>query len=471
MLRCHKRVLFLVLLVGSITLYFGCSQPEDIMTGKSRTILDLSAERLPSSPPGMVYQLWVADTMINESIHEAVPIARFCYDFDTDTYLDENGLPREEGNRFEFDGDVLAYQWLLITVQRDLETSVGPVMLIDTIIDPEDHPLDLIFPLSDSVSQSALEFNMESSSDGRDPITDGAAIWFSAYFERVARLQDTTALASWSIDTVWKDSFTENDGDSVRSIVDISNIRDTVIQRIFGFDTVEQRIILYDVETYEECDSGQCTPGNPCLLTTRVNLTFSTGADTNMVYDAFLQLAYPLPDYSSYGWCYKGWVVSSIINDFGASLGEVTPPAWINYNTGFDSLLRAIDGGLLTTGKFTDIYQPDSANPYVDGANPARVPPFPGEDFLKNLPGGVDQAVNLVPGGGVTKGTVFITLEPTNYVTDTTNFPLFVMTRDLPDTRRQVDDTVQVFIMNNRTNYNRDVYIGFPRVNVQIQRF
>jgi len=462
-------VLFLVLLAGSFTLYFGCSQPEDIITGKTRTILDLSAERLPSSPPEMVYQLWVADSMIDESIHEAVSIARFRYDFDTDTYLDENGLPREEGNRFEFEGDVLTYRWLLITVQGDLETSVGPVMLIDTIIDPDDNPLDLVFPLSDSVSQSAVEFNMESSSDGRDPVTDGAAIWFTEYFERVAYLQDTTALTDWSIDTVWKDSFTENDGECVRSIVNISNIRDTVIQSIFGFDTVEQQIILYDVETYEECDYGQCTPGDPCLLTTRVNLSFSASPMDSLVYDDFLQLANPLPDYSSYGWCYKGWVVSSVINDLGVSRGEITPPAWINYNR-FDSLLRGIDGGLLSTGKFTDLNQPDSANPYVDGVNPARVPPFPGEDFLKNLPGGVDQAINLVPGGEI-KGTVFITLEPTNYVFDTTNFPLFVMIRDLPDTREQVESTVQVFIMNNRTNYNRDVLVGFPRVNVQIQRF
>ena len=192
-------------------------------------------------------------------------------------------------------------------------------------------------------------------------------------------------------------------------------------------------------------------------------------AEVTLVYDDFLQLANPLPDYSSYGWCYKGWVVSSVIDD-GLSLGEITPPAWINLNVNY-VLLPSIDGGMLTTGKFTDLHQPDSANPYVDDANPARVPPFPGEDFLENLPGGVNQAVNLVPEGGVTKGTVFITLEPSNYVTDTTNFPLFVMTRDLPADRADVMSDRQVFIMNNRTNYNRDVYVGFPRVNVQIQRF
>ncbi|MFT7578639.1 MAG: hypothetical protein ACI9MR_000297, partial [Myxococcota bacterium] len=74
-----------------------------------------------------------------------------------------------------------------------------------------------------------------------------------------------------------------------------------------------------------------------------------------------------LPD----GWIYEGWAVT-----------QGTP---------------------LTTGRFSDPALADLASPYSDGG-----PPFPGEDFLTDLPDGVTPPVNLVDGSSL----AVISVEP-----------------------------------------------------------
>jgi hypothetical protein len=59
----------------------------------------------------------------------------------------------------------------------------------------------------------------------------------------------------------------------------------------------------------------------------------------------------------------------------------------------------------LTTGRFATPTGPDLGRPF-SGPNPG--PPFPGEDFLTNLPAGVVPPVNLADGGS----RVVLTLEP-----------------------------------------------------------
>jgi hypothetical protein len=62
-------------------------------------------------------------------------------------------------------------------------------------------------------------------------------------------------------------------------------------------------------------------------------------------------------------------------------------------------------GQPLTTGRFTEASGPDSAAPF-SGPNPG--PPFPGEDFLQNLPPGITPPVDLADGSSL----IVITLEP-----------------------------------------------------------
>jgi hypothetical protein len=62
-------------------------------------------------------------------------------------------------------------------------------------------------------------------------------------------------------------------------------------------------------------------------------------------------------------------------------------------------------GTPLTTGRFTSATGADQARPF-SGPNPG--PPFPGEDFLTNLPAGVTPPVNLADGSSM----IVLTLEP-----------------------------------------------------------
>ncbi|MCK4461180.1 MAG: hypothetical protein KAW46_05215, partial [candidate division Zixibacteria bacterium] len=228
MLRRHTRLLVPALMVTVATLWWGCTQPEDILADKSITVVHLLAERLPTTPPGMTYQLWAADTMIHDSelgdsLHGAEPMDEpFTYSFERNTYHEIDWSTRPDSNRFQFAGDILSYQWIFMTVQRSDGSGPvpGPVMLIDTVTPTDYSELNLVFPFSDSLWSTAVEFNMETPSDGRDPSTDGAAVWFTTYAEKTYTVQDTTALSSWRIDTLYPypDTFS-TPGECITSIV------------------------------------------------------------------------------------------------------------------------------------------------------------------------------------------------------------------------------------------------------------
>ncbi len=490
MLRRHTRLLVPTLVVTVATLWWGCTQPDDILAEKSTTVVHMLAERLPTTPPGMTYQLWVADTIIYDSLHGSVAMDEpFIYRFEENTFHEVDGTARPDSNRFLFAGDILSYQWTFMTVQlSDGSGPVpGPVMLMDTVTRTDYSELNLVFPFSNFLWDIAMEFNMETPSDGKtftevldtldddsivvvdtiwftDPNVDGAAIWFSTYAEKTYTVQDTTALVGWTITTSYEDTF-NTPGECITSIVNIFDTVSTIEEKVYGFDTVSWQAVRFSTEVVTVCDSGQ---GH--LLKTSVRLDYNTLPSYTGQYDHFTQVADSLPDLRRMGWYYQGWVVSSVIKELGVGVGEITPPAWVGFNR-HDTAIHAIDGELLSTGLFHSLYLPDDGNPYVDTA--IRVPPYPGEDFLKNLPGGQDVEVNLVTGDAIT-GSAFIAMHPVNALTDTTNFPLIIQLRDLPWDRFDVEDDQQQFVMFNKTNKNTfgmGVTIGLPQVQLRIQRF
>ena len=472
MLRRHTRLLVPTLVVTVAALWWGCTQPDDILAEKSTTVVHLLAERLPSTPPGMTYQLWAADTMIGgdelgDSLYGSVEMDEpFIYRFEENTFHEVDGTARPDSNRFLFAGDILSYQWIFMTVQLiDGSGPVpGPVMLMDTVTATDYSQLNLVFPFSDSLWFTAVEFNMETPSDGRNPATDGAGIWFSTYAERTYTVQDTTALVGWTITTSYEDTF-NTPGECITSIVNIFDPVLDTFEKVYGFDTVSWQAVTFSTEVVTVCDSGQ---GH--LLKTSVKLDYDTLQSYTGQYDEFTQVAINLPDLRRMGWYYQGWVVSSVIEELGVGIGEITPPAWVGFNR-HDTVIHAADGELLSTGLFHSLYLPDEENLYVD--DPVRVPPWPGEDFLKNLPGGQDVEVNLVNDDAIT-GSAFIAMHPVNALTDTTNFPLIVQLRDLPSSRFDVEDDRQQFIMFNKTNKNTfgmGQPVGLPQVQVRIQRF
>ena len=97
-----------------------------------------------------------------------------------------------------------------------------------------------------------------------------------------------------------------------------------------------------------------------------------------------------LPD----GWVYEGWAVTQ--------------------------------GVPLSTGRFTDPAAADLASPFSDGG-----PPFPGEDFLSNLPDTISPPVNLADGNS----TIVISIEPDIAGTDPTGagpFAIKPLALDVP---------------------------------------
>jgi hypothetical protein len=106
-----------------------------------------------------------------------------------------------------------------------------------------------------------------------------------------------------------------------------------------------------------------------------------------------------------------------------------------------------------------------------------KKPRLPGEDFLNGAAlsaathGVITGALNLLPGfSNSLSGSVFVSIEPTNMVTDTTNFPLIAFCRAYP----AYWPTIPVGGGGSRTlmNWtgNATGAKGFPRVEAHIQR-
>ncbi len=452
MMTRPKHLLLLTLVVASMALYWGCEQPETILADKNQTVIHLEPERMPSTPYGMLYSLGVADDVVDDSVQGVTEIERFGYDWETRTFLDALGEPRVDTNRFVFSGDIYDYGYILVTVQKirafgSTADTVGPVMLIDEIQDPDDDPLLMVFPYMDTLTASQAFFHMKAVSDDdswgdTSTATNGAAIWFSTVSWETETHRDTVELISYIIDSNWVDDFGEDR--CFEGIVNISGYETPVeVTRVFGLDTIIGTAVHYDAETYLTCvDSGPppYLKSNLDSLVWRVGLTNSEGEfieddSIRVSYNDHVQIGGYWKDLTRFGWKYRGWVVSSVIKEVNAGIGVITPPAWIAYNTDNDSIIRGFDGELLSTGTFVSLEEPDDGNPYIGSQH--GVPPYPGEEFL-HVPGAATNEVQLVPGGGRSTGTIFIAMHPSNALTDTTNFPLIVSTVDLPAYRGQV---------------------------------
>ncbi len=450
-----RRLLIMAALVVATTVYWGCSQPADVLAPFSTSEVTLNPQVLPANFPGMHYQLWVANSQ------DTVSLGKFAYDNFEKKFLELNGSPRADSNLFTLDGNIFDFSELFVSIEEDNDPaplSPGPIMLIDDVTLPSEISVDLVFPLSDILWEATARYNMETTSDSDRFALDGYGLWFASYQQLFDSIRDTLSLDSFWVDTTYeifpRDTVIPN-------LIGISNITSGDTTRIFGVDSFNHAIIRFvqavQIDTAAAGDS---------ILVTIPNFIYTIGSLFAFNFDEFTQDSFALPEYSDYGWKYKGWVVSPTVSP--SAVGSATLPAW-RPNSPNDSLMPGISGGLLTTGTFSKINKPDDNNPYVAGP---RLPQFPGEDFIANLPGGMNTGNwgGLVPLSSGNSGTVFISLEPTNFVTDTTNFPLIAFMADVPPVRDSITATVVIINMQNRTQTN-DPFIGFPRIRVDIKAF
>ncbi len=436
----RKRLLLLGLGLVAVAGLSGCEQAEDVVSPVSRTQISLSPQLLPSTPPGMVYELFVAPTFdITTDTTQpdgAVSIGRFRYDNTLVRFLDTAGTPRADGNKFVLNDDFLNFGKIFISVDtlNDPDAGPGPIMLMDDATDPFVNVIKLVLPLTSTEEgdqalwDRTVSFNMETTSNYDRGSLDGYGIWFSRYQLTTGTVQDTFNLNGYTLDSIYLEEIIDdandpNPDDIIDSIV-VESI-DTVAKQ-FGLETRNQ--VVVDFTIYRQ--PGIFVPDSNKFLVTTADLDWALGPVDTFQYDNFFLVdtewfAYP-------GWSYRGWVVSPKVTEavFGEPVDSFTPPAFSLFRGGYD-FLPGRNGGMISTGPFKTIQNgTDLANPYAsqDSAT-VRLPNLPGEDFL-DLPSG--NSLELVPRDVGELGSAFITLEPDNFVNRNTNFPLLIFTRRLP---------------------------------------
>jgi hypothetical protein len=448
MSRRNNRLIFLAITLVSLTLYWSCSQPGDVLLEKSTTVVSLTSERLPTPPEGMIYELWVAktdevDTSISAS--DVVSLGRFSYDDATKIYYDENGQIIDD--RFTLNDDIYKYSKIFVSIETKgtSDNRPGPIMLIDDVTNPEINPMYLVFPESDTLHTATVTFNKETVSD-RNRTNDGRGIWFCNYSTGTKDNIDTTSLTI---------IFTTIESDTPVTSTPCSVISMTVdtVDLVFGPDTVTYQDNPRHIRILVEY--AYCSDTIPPYTGYKQTL-YDVSVVNNIPLEIFNQFDFNLPDYTPYGWKYKGWIVSKAVPT--SALGELTPPVWpyhtLNYNH-----IPGYTGGLLTTGTFSRIDSVDDGNPYTLPGQ--KVPPFPGEDFL-DLTALMDSlGLSSPPNLNSDSGTVFITLEPANALTDTTNFPLFVMVKPINPAYINED------MFNRTATIQGDLY-WFPEITINI---
>ena len=511
--RRSNRVIFLILTLTALSLFMGCTQPEDVISEVTSTRITLVPERLPTLPGGMVYELWVTDVDGGN-----VSLGKFSYDQVNRVFLESDGATvRADGAKFTFDDDLLKtyvyydasnrphtdfwYSQVWVSVENtpdDNGAEPGPSMLSDRVTVPSEDLIELRFQNKDTTLGDAIvRYNLESVSDAnRFTSSVGQGLWFSAYQEATKPLPDTLHYAVSLIpDTVELEIeiIYNDDGDSIGYTVldlDLWNQLNTKGPRsiisqyaettdvLFGPDTIylsttPWRHIGYRVDFEEDID----TFPPYVLYSPRFQYVASDTVPRTITLDIFSQDEYNLPDYSPWGWHYKGWVVTSTGKTTGGqSLTSVidarfTPPAW-PYNSPTNKLIPGDDGALLSTGIFNKVDTADLQNPFILNRN--LVPDYPGEDFLNTDSlfdrYGVAEAFDLLPDGSVGAGTAFITIEPNNFNANT-NFPLIAFGQALPTAKSAVSGTNVSVTMRNWTPTLTTDLRGFPLIRVEIERF
>ncbi len=544
MFKFDNRLVLFVAMLGLLSLVLSCSQADDIMASKSVTNIWLDAERLPEAPDGMVYELWVSkvDPSGSMASSDYQSLGRFGY-MSSDSlvsFLDEAGDVRADSNFFTLTGDIFDYEYLFVGVQNtdSVAEDPGAVMLVNPISGNTD-TIRMYFPGHEILFDAVIRCNFESPTDGYSHNNDGYGLWFSAYSRVYEEWHDTTGVT-----ITWVDSTIEPIYDADSNIQNLPTLYKAypvfvgatfnTILLDFGRDTLALQLDRDPALPDTTVDAGghlhhgatQYVIREIDSVYPRTIKDYAVVWDTvvnSVALDIFTQDAYALPDLSGYGWEYKGWVVSNSIDP--AAIGEFTPPAW-DFISG-ELLIPGYNGGLISTGTFTDVTSADDDNPFtpeiwweVDSIgsidtsdtktyiwlfdttfDPAATPPLdsalvdsvwmdtvlvrdsvlkrpnlPGEDFLDSLAlynatnGVIDGgSLDLFPSGDMhLNASVFVSIEPINRTTDSTNFPLIAFGRAFPDGSGSYNPPF------TRTLFNwtgaSDGANGFPKLTARIRR-
>jgi hypothetical protein len=524
MSKPDKRLLFFVLALLLMTAYFSCTQPDDVFTDIGQTTLNLEVERLPTPPANMVYELWVSKDQVHSmdvSGDGLVSLGKFSFlksDTAGDVFLNLNGTPREKGSEFVLPGDLFAYRSMFVTVEQNpdpIPADPGPIMLIGNIVPVEDIMPTLNFPLSNELWNAIVRFNVEAVSDDNRAANDGAGIWFSSYRTALDSITDTLGIDT----TIWDTIVIPPEVDTIINGDETTydtNYDSLYKPRLFTLENIEVKTLQVVPQTdtlvlgppvmrtrvdFDEIKKIDSTP--PFTFRDLSANPYTTGGTYGVIYDIFTQDDFGLPNYLDWGWKYQGWIVTPYFNDsLSLTAGEFTPPAW-SYKSDLVNWFPGDTGRLFTTGTFSRIDTIDDADPFtfelVEGdlwlydtqfetimasvettidsqlVTKYKRPYYPGEDFLNTdslqVYYGIS-SVNFMPSAysGRIEGTVFISMEPINRLTDTTNFPLIVFSGRLPASMTLLNELGRVVDMLGRHSTVPGQTEGFPEIKVKFNR-
>lgn len=571
----YNHLLFIILAILITALWFGCSQPDDVIAPISETDLTLSPDRLPTLPDSMVYYFWAIDS---SSDPDAYLIGNFIWNNELYRFYDLDSNVIDSVWDVEYDILDPFYKYVAITIEKigDLPIgsvisvdSIGPIMLKDTLIDPEESPVKMVYPVDLWLGTGF--FCVETPTDSNSNDHEASGLWFAEYLYDRIKYADTSNVQFRFIqgsetvpreliieyldsDTSYWDCTFYQFGNCVGStqVVDTDSIDDGNYDFIYvdvfdadtsvlvypnGFEaapeTLSVEVLLSTLDTLQITSIQPVVDSHYTLVDTLVKDSFvhtritfdfvtapvnitgspidttitlyrlngdSSGFDSydstfrilpftdynhELVYtqyidsqfilvDKFLQSFMDVPDLVGTKWHYKGWALSPYLQP-KSSFGSLNKPVWNEFF--MQQELAPNDGGLITTGSFKSFRGPDDSNPYSGNK---RVPSVPGEDFLYNLPAGVDSVyfANNSLGDSSSTGTVMITVEPDNYTNDWANFPLVYFTGTFPP-YYEVSDTTEheqfqlgdpTFTMTNRFSAVNGSSTGFPAVYVKIAR-
>ncbi len=580
----YNRMILNILTAVLLVLVFGCTQPDDVLAPVSTTRIILEPERLPSLPDSMYYHIWIIDTA-----QMAYSVGSFYWNSNKFKFYDLDSNVIDSAWTVNYDILNPFYRFINVSVENIgnmpsgsvlPQSSIGPIMLQDTLYSTEERLMKMVFPLDLWLGYGF--FAVETPSDSDSQSRDVSGIWFAEYIYDSLDFADTTnvtlvinnilardlLLTANEVDTIFYrcDSFfkrpwtrcadshvitlAEYDPDSIYK----SSPYDTAFYDRMYLDTLDADTAVVICST-DECDTlpvdtlayttdsidvnyvKVITDSNYTLRDSLVLDTFihtyiefdfvapvvNTGTasrydtvtissnydkatdtwldqrdtvyeilpyrsydhDLNFIYDEwfikvdkFINSFDESPDLSDAAndfipeydkkWHYKGWVLSPYLSP-KSSFAKLTQPSWAPFY--IETQISPLDAPMISTGTFKRFDRPDDGNPYTDNH---RVPPLPGEDFLLNLPPGVSSINFASPGNN--EGKILVTLEPDNFSSDSTNFPLILYVGNTPyyndmiDTGEHSQRIVGEFDVTNWSSGLAGAAAGFPIIHVKYVR-
>ncbi len=484
-------------------LFWGCSEKDDIILKSSSTLFSFEISKLPSAPDGMIYELWVStrpavDTAAPTDVVK--PLLRF-------NYLPSNNGPylaNEAGEQISFDQPlgVDIFDYSSIFISAELRADPDParpanVLMTSPLAQIADQTFTLRVPGSDDLISSIIRYNMEAVSDNNRNLNDGSGIWLSNYVAETDTIPDTLSMTSVTYTNVTMDPRIVA-GDTVNLAelkalyrYDTANVRAETTFYDFGPDSLISGVSRFrhiGVKFDEVYRSDSTYPYNRRDLLPSYEVRALPVTDYQRFIESFTQDAFNLPNLSRFGLKWKGWILSSDAVLSSSSLGRLSEPAWPT-SLGGTPWLFPTNGRLLPFAVFGNIAGDDEdGNPFTFKLfrgytcptctdSTYKIPGVPGEDFLNNTAfsaayPGLTAPINFAPVPGATIGSVLVSLEPTNHLNSTTNFPLIAHFGFLPLGPATIAQQAYSVTLTNGTSTTggNPFGPGFPTIKVKFSR-